>query len=266
MFHVELNQIAWNRTIKQLAAINRNTIQKQLRLTARLVVEEAMGITPPIPRGGFGKGNAGIKIRTAVGQKSVALDVRKTMMPVEDVFVVRNKAKENRAGKYLRRYLKAGRTNSASKIFRDLGMGYFGEVHQNAQRFMHEEQRQEGRVKRGQAKRFYILNRGSIGTYIKERQKQVWKGVSGWNKAAAALKVRGKYWSAKAKAHSQPGLYRQSPPNDDDCWQEFANKSAYMQGPGREIMQRSFQGVQNRMTKDLETKLTMAHAKATPVV
>jgi len=264
MFDVEFDKGRWERTIRELARINRNTIQKQLKLTARLVVEDAMSMTPPIPRGGFGKGNAGIKIRKAVGEKSVALDVRKTMMPVEDVYVVRNKAKENRAGLYLRKYLKAGRTGAAQTIFRGLGLGYFGEIHGQAQRFMHEDQRHEGRVNRKHAKRFYILNRASIGTYIKERQKQVWKGVSGWNRAAAGLKVRPRYWPAQAKRHNQPGLYRESAKGSDDCWQEFANKSAYMQDKGRElgIMDYAFRGVQGRLIKDLEVKLAMAHAKA----
>jgi len=261
MFHVELDNRRWQQTVQKLAEVNRKTPQAVLRDTARQVVENAIAMTPPIPgRAGFGKGNAGVVQRTKVGKDAVARDIRKTMMPVASLRVVRST--DNRAGKYLKRYLRTGRTGAAEKMLKDLGIG--GEVHAVAQRWMHEDQRFNGRVPKRGAKRFLILSSPSINQYITERQKMVWKGVSGWNKPASRLKCRARYWPAAARKLYQPGHYAESAKGSNDVWYEFANKSPYMQSKGRElnIMRSAFQGVQNRMIKDLEVKLQMAHAKA----
>ena len=254
MITVEFDNRRWEQTIRDLAKITRKTTQDVCRQAARLVVEDAIAMTPPIPgRQGFGKGNAKVSDRTKAGKAAVARDIRKVMIPFGSTKMVMNG--RSRAARDLRKYMQQGKTEAASAVFKNAGIDT--EIYQTAQRWMHEDQRINGRVPRRGIRRFLIAKPGSITAYIATRQREVWKGVSGWNKAAHRLKCRARYWPAAAKKFFQPGHYAESSKGSDDVWFEFANKSPYMQKAGRDrnIMRRAFQGAQERLRKDLEVKL-----------
>lgn len=268
MFQVELDNRRWATTMGRIAKINRNTAQKQLKLTARLVVEDAIAMTPPIPgRKGFGKGNATVGARQKAGHGAVQRDILKTMWPIGGMKIMSKKGKETRASASLSRYLRSGNTDKLRELLHRLGIGRFEDIAQTAQPYMHEDQRFHGVVPKKRYKTFLIVNEASVNRYIALRKKEVWKGVSGWNKAAGRLHARAKYWPKAAQKHHEPGHYKESTENADDVFYEFGNKSRYMQSKGRElnIMQAAFAGVEGRMKKDLETKLALAHAKAQPV-
>jgi len=265
MIHVEFDNRRWQQTLEKLAATTRKTTQEVLKQTARLVVEDAIAMTPPIPgRRGFGKGNANVGERTIVGRNAVRRDIEKTMWPVGQLTILSKKGKETKASASLRRYLNKGDAGKLTELLRTLGFHRFKDVAVSAQRHMHEDQRFNGRVHSNFSEPNLIISGASIRKYVAERQKMVWKGVSGWNKAAFRLKARPRYWPAAARKLYQPGHYAESAKGSNDVWYEFANKSRYMQSKGREmnIMRSAFQGVQNRLIKDLEVKLQMAHAKA----
>jgi hypothetical protein len=241
--------------------VTRKTTQEVCRQAARLVVEEAIAMTPPIPgRKGFGKGNAGTNERTATGKHAVARDIRRVMIPFGSTKMLMKG--KSRAARDLRKYMDAGKTEAINAVLKNANIE--AEVYPTAQRWMHEDQRISGRIPKRGNRRFLIAKPGSITAYIAGRQKQVWKGVSGWNKAAAALKCRARYWPKAARKFSEPGHYKESPKSSEDVWFEFANKSAYMQKAGRErnIMFMAFQGVGEKLRKDLEVKLEMAVKKA----
>ena len=248
-----------------MTEVTRKTSQQVARDTSRLVVEDAIAMTPPIPgRKGFGKGNATVGVRQKVGRAAVERDIRKTMWAIGKIRMLSKGGKETRASAQLKRYLGKGDHKKLTVLLHKLGINRFEDIALNAQPYMHEDQRFNGRVPRRGYKTFLIVNDASLTRYIRLRQSQVWKGVSGWNKAASRLKARPRYWPAAARKHHQPGHYAESPKGSDDVWFEFANKSAYMQSKGRElnIMRSAFEGVQGRMEKDLEVKLQKAHAKA----
>jgi hypothetical protein len=198
---IEFDTLAYRRRVRQFAALTGRRLGEVIREEMRFLVGACINRTPPFSgRQLSSMGNPGWDgSAKKIGERAVKRDIRRVFRPVTGLDLYKEnegfrKAVDERNLKVVRNFLKDSLSKKASRRF--------GGVAFEADPQYHKEQRDNrGRVRRG-APWIAVLDKNSIDTYIKAKQRLVGYARAGWNAAKARFGATG--WTLKNKF--APGL------------------------------------------------------------
>ena len=243
-FKARLETAAFENQMRRLAAATKRTLPDVLSQAARVVVRNAITLTPPFdPKRGDRRAAAGLDPnkavswgeQKAVGNRAVEKDLKKLFKAWEKAGVFRSEGgteKGRRLSRAIAAALRAGKVTLANQL---LERGRWKEkVVGWVTRPLHDGARNKrGRVlARSAANPAYIVaNAGSVNDFTKKKLKFIGYAKSGWARAFIALGGKLPAWLRQEHGH---GVFQRSGGNDKPSV-TVGNSLGWLQATGAEL-------------------------------